>query len=102
MTLDTIKTIAIPACHKYDVKWLDIFGSFARGSETPQSDIDSLVEFENPHIRSAKRFFGLLHYFEDALNRKIDLLTTHSLKNPYFRDRVLSEKINIYNQLTQK
>ena len=48
MTLDTIKTIVIPACHEFDVKQLDIFGSFARGVETPKSDIDFLiVSFRN-------------------------------------------------------
>jgi hypothetical protein len=44
----------------------------------------------------ARRFFGLLHYLEDTLELEVDLLTTSGLKNPYFRQQVLEERVNIY------
>jgi hypothetical protein len=96
MTLEEIKKVAGPACGEFKVKKLDLFGSLARGSSSSDSDIDLLVEFENPDKQPSKRFFGLLHYLEDALGREIDLLTMNSLKNPFFRQRVLKEKVNIY------
>lgn len=96
MTLDEIKNIAIPACEKFNVKRLDIFGSFARNAETPSSDIDLLVEFDDPETKISKRFFGLLHELEDTLHCQIDLLTINSLKNPYFRRNVMNSRINIY------
>lgn len=97
MTLEEIKKVAVPACGAFKVKKLDLFGSFAHGSGSSDSDIDLLVEFEDPDLHPSKRFFGLLHYLEDALGREIDLLTMNSLKNPFFRQRVLKEKVNIYN-----
>ncbi|HEY4760979.1 MAG TPA: nucleotidyltransferase family protein [Thermoguttaceae bacterium] len=96
MTVEEIRKVAVPACNEYRVKRLDVFGSIARGTGTSGSDIDLLVEFEDPDLQPSKRFFGLLHYLEDALGHEIDLLTVSSLKNPYFRQRVLKEKVNIY------
>jgi hypothetical protein len=75
---------------------LDLFGSLARGEHVAESDVDLLVEFEEPDLQPARRFFGLLHYLEDGLRCKVDLLTVSSLKNPYFRRRVLKEKVNIW------
>jgi predicted nucleotidyltransferase len=96
--VEQIKTIAIPACDQFGVKRLDIFGSLAAGTGTPESDVDLLVEFEEPDNYPSKRYFGLLHYLEDALGREIDLLTTNSLRNPYFRERVLKERVKIYER----
>ena len=98
MNLAEIKQIAEPACHKFEVKRLDLFGSLARGEASADSDIDLLVEFANPTMQLSKRFFGLLHYLEDTLDSKVDLLTVNSLKNPYFREQVLLEKVTIYEQ----
>jgi predicted nucleotidyltransferase len=96
MTLDKIKSAALPACREFDVSRLDAFGSTVRGSSTPLSDEDLLVEFNDPDRSPAKRFFGLLHFLEDALACHVDLLTIGSLKNPYFRRRVLTERVPIY------
>ena len=57
---------------------------------------DLLVEFENPTLNPAKRYFGLLHQLEDALDCEVDLLPIGGLRNPYFRRHVLKEKITIY------
>ena len=74
MTLEEIKKVAVPACSEFKVKKLDIFGSLARGAGTPDSGVDLLVEFEDPDLQPSKRFFGLLHYLEDALGCEIALL----------------------------
>ena len=96
MNLEEIKKVVVPACSEFKVKRLDLFGSLARNAGTSDSDVDLLVEFEDPDLQPSKRFFGLLHYLEDALGCEVDLLTTNSLRNPYFRNRVLKEKVNIY------
>ncbi len=96
VTLEEIKKVAIPACREFNVKKLDIFGSLARGEVTSGSDVDLLVEFENPASSPAKRYFGLLHRLEDTLHCEVDLLTINGLRNPYLRSHVLKEKITIY------
>lgn len=96
MTLEEIKKVALLACWQFKVKRLDVFGSLARGEGNPTSDLDLLVEFEDPEQNPSKRFFGLLHHLEDTLACEVDLLTTTGLKNPYFRRQVLKERITIY------
>lgn len=96
MTLEEIKKVAEPACREFKVKRLDLFGSLARGEGTAQSDVDLLVEFEEPDVNPSKRFFGLLHHLEDILGCEVDLLTVSSLRNPFFCRRVLKERQNIY------
>jgi len=84
------------ACREFGVKRLDAFGSIARGESTDDSDLDLLVEFENPEQQPARRFFGLLHRIEDTFGCDVDLLTLRSLRNPYFRKRVMKEKVALY------
>jgi uncharacterized protein len=96
MTLEELKKVAEPACREFQVKRLDLFGSLARGGATAKSDVDLLVEFKEPDLHPAKRFFGLLHHLEDVLGCEVDLLTLSGLRNPYFRHRVLKDRVNIY------
>jgi len=96
MTLEEITKVAVPACKEFKVKRLDLFGSLARGEGTSESDVDLLVEFEEPDLQPSKRFFGLLHHLEDALGCEVDLLTVSGLKNPYFRRSVLEARVTVY------
>ena len=96
MTLEEIRKVVLPACREFKVKRLDVFGSLARGQEAGDSDIDLLVEFEEPDLHPSKRFFGLLHHLEDTFGREVDLLTVNSIRNPYLRRRVLKERMMIY------
>lgn len=95
MNIKDIKKAALPACRQFDVRRLDAFGSTARGAATSSSDVDLLVEFADPDRTPAKRFFGLLHHLEDSLGCEVDLLTTGGLRNPYFKARVLKERIPV-------
>jgi uncharacterized protein len=98
MTLAQIREAAAPACAELGVKRLDVFGSVARGQAKPLSDVDLLVEFDEPKVALHRRYFRLLHHLEDTLGHKVDLLTLDGLKNPYFRERVLRERIPIYGE----
>ena len=96
MTIDEIRKAALPVCRELKVRRLDAFGSTARGASTRSSDVDLLVEFRDPAVAPAKRFFGLLHRLEDSLGCEVDLLTLGSLRNPHFRNRVLKERVLVY------
>ncbi len=96
MKIEYIMKIALPACREFNVRRLDAFGSTARGLASSSSDVDLLVEFREPDHRPAKRFFGLLHQLEDTLGCEVDILTADSLRNPYFKARVLTERIPVY------
>ena len=98
MTLNQIREAVQPACRDFQVKRLEAFGSVTRGTAGGDSDLDLLVEFSEPETHFSRRFFGLLHSLEDRLGCDVDLLTVDSLRNPYFRQRVLREKVPLYER----
>jgi predicted nucleotidyltransferase len=69
-----------------------VFGSVARGEETPQSDVDFLVEFEEG--RTLLDLVGLRLDLCDVLERDVDVATPNSL-HPRMRDQVFSELLEI-------
>ena len=98
MTIEDIRRAVEPACRQFNVRRLDAFGSVARGTSTELSDLDLLVEFREPAVHPARRFFGLLHTIEDTLGRDVDLLAVPGLRNPYFRRQVLAERVRLYEE----
>ncbi len=96
LPLDQIREAVAPACREFNVKRLDAFGSVAKGRATHASDVDLLVEFREPVSRPARSFFGLLHRLEDTLGCEVDLLTLKSIRNPYFKERVIKERVPLY------
>jgi hypothetical protein len=89
MELEEIGYKIIPILKRYDVKRAAFFGSFVRGDQKEDSDIDILVEFEGE--KSLLDLAGLKIELEEALGRKVDVLTYNSL-HPLLRDRILQEQ----------
>lgn len=85
-------------CRRYRVRTLEVFGSAATGDFDPaRSDLDFLVDFlpaEKP--RTVPDYFGLLHALEDLFGRKVDLVMTTAVRNPYFRAGVEATRQVIY------
>ncbi len=73
------------------VRSLALFGSVARGEDRPGSDIDLLVEFNQP--TSLFELFAIRRRLEEILGRRVDLVPRDGLK-PRVRDAVLREAIN--------
>lgn len=74
---------------QYGVKGLGIFGSFARGETSEQSDVDVLVEFEKGQ-KTFDHFMDLKYYLEELLGRKVDLVTVDALR-PQMKDEILRD-----------
>ena len=75
----------------FRVKSLDLFGSVARDEATSGSDVDFLVEFNQP--TGLFGMFRLQDFLEDQLGHRVDLGTADSLK-PGLRQRILAEAIH--------
>jgi len=67
---------------QYKVNKLAIFGSYARGEETEDSDIDIFVEFEEP---VGMEFIELAIELEQILHKKVDLVSRNGIKPRYFK-----------------
>ena len=68
---------------------IGMFGSFVRGEQRPDSDIDLLVEFESGK-KTFDNFMELSFFLEEALRSKIELVTAESL-SPYIGPHILGE-----------
>ncbi len=74
---------------KYKVEKIGVFGSYARGEESRESDIDILVKFYAP---IGWEFIDLKDFLEEILERKVDLVTIKALK-PQLKDEILREVV---------
>ena len=95
MNLQTI-SIAIDSAQKYPyILKVGIFGSFARGEEGGESDVDIVLEYDD----SDEQYLDDIGYFmedvEQQINAKIDYVTLNALmrdkKPSAFRDEVLRD-----------
>ncbi|MCH5312625.1 MAG: nucleotidyltransferase domain-containing protein [Prevotella sp.] len=73
-----------------------IFGSFSRGEERPDSDVDILVNLDHDKP-VGMRFFGMWGDLERMLGREVDLVTENGLAD-YARESVERDKILIYER----
>ena len=85
-------------CRKHHVKTLELFGSAVNGKFDPAtSDLDFLVDFaEIPLGQRSKAYFGLWFGLEDLYLRKVDLVQTSAIKNPYFLKTVNENRQVVY------
>ena len=66
---------------KYPLRSMALFGSYARGEQQPDSDIDILVEFTEP---VGMEIVDLALDLEEILNHKVDIVTYNAIKNRLF------------------
>ena len=77
---------------------LDLFGSAAKGGFDPQtSDLDFVVSLDESSLADyTENYFGLAHALEHLLQRRVDLVTERSVRNPYFREVIKATRQPIY------
>ncbi len=95
-TLEEIKQLLIQnkqsVQEKYKISELGIFGSYVRGEQRQDSDLDVLIDYtEAP---SLFQLIDLEFYLSDRLQMKVDLVTKNGLK-PRIKERILSEVIYV-------
>lgn len=68
--------------------YIAIFGSYLRGEETPESDIDVLVRFSEP--KGLLELVKIQRELSESIGKKVDLVTEGSL-SPLIRDEIQRE-----------
>lgn len=76
----------------YGVVRLGVFGSYARGDQRDDSDIDIAVEMETDHI--FRKFFALERYLKENLRSPVDLGIESALK-PLAREKIMKEIVYV-------
>lgn len=88
--LDLLRAHKSRIMSQFGVAELALFGSFARGEATEDSDVDILAHFEGPATSS--QYFGVQFYIEDLLGRNVDLITSKAIRaelRPYIKREAL-------------
>ncbi len=92
--LDKAQVISFLASHKpemqerFGIVKIGLFGSYVRGEQRDNSDVDIAVEITGDRI--SDKYFGALHFLEDNLHRKVDLGLVSSIR-PEILPYVLKE-----------
>jgi len=73
LTISEIKAAVEKVAPEYPIKQVQLFGSYADGLATPESDVDVLVEFSEWPV-SAWTYCGFRQALSDFLNAKVDML----------------------------
>jgi predicted nucleotidyltransferase len=94
-TIEDICEKVRPLAMQYGVDKIALFGSYARGEQTEQSDLDFVVD--KGKIKGLQ-FYGFIGDLEDVLGMPVDLLTYSQLPNTLFMDDVLKDEVVLYEQ----
>ncbi len=98
-TIEEIARQILPVAVKYRLPGVYLFGSYARGTATAESDIDLLVDTTGTELKGLFALGDL----EEALEKSIDLITVSSLEQEArmpseveFRNAVWKERVEVY------
>ena len=90
--IEKIKEKIIPILKRNRVKRSGIFGSYARGEQNKNSDVDILIE---PNIKASLfDVAGIEISIEKELRKKVDVLTYNGI-NRYLRKKIIMEEVKI-------
>ena len=97
LKLDEIQNYVAQVAKFYDVKKVSLFGSYASGNQTPQSDIDLLVEFAKKPKSPITLFTigGIISELEELTGKDVDVVT-YPLKTDTFLE--IDKEILLYEQ----
>jgi len=101
-TIKEIADIVKPIAEQYGVEKMYLFGSYARGEATEESDVDFYVEFAQ---RIGLRYCSFISDIEEKIGKSVDVITKNALYNPAasssthcLENSILSERICVYEQ----
>lgn len=84
---------AWPELTSMGIEHLDLFGSVARGSAGPESDVDIMVHLRSPSLHA---LVEIRDFLQSLLGRKVDVLTPGALASrPRLQERLLKEAIRV-------
>ncbi len=78
----------------YSVDSIELFGSYVRGEQNNESDLDVIVTFSEPNNIDLLRFIELRLFLKDKLGVDVDLVEKDTVK-PRLRQRILEEAVSV-------
>lgn len=94
-SINEIQSCIAPIAIRYGVERVYLFGSYAKGCATSESDID--LRIDKGSLRGLFALSGMRLDICNALSKNVDLLTTNSLDDS-FRTRIQGDEVLIYER----
>jgi predicted nucleotidyltransferase len=92
-SIEQIKHIVEPIARSHGVERVMLFGSYARGDATENSDIDFHIDAGN--VKDLFALSGFMSDLEEALAKKVDVVTSGGIR-PKFYDRIKGDEVILY------
>ena len=83
-------------CSQLKVARLDLFGSGTTDEFSNESDLDFLVSFLPGQADLLGKFLALKEQLERTLKRRVDLVSSKSVKNPFFQETIERTRKNVF------
>lgn len=94
-TIEEIKEKAIPIAKSYGIQRMSLFGSYARGEATDNSDVD--IYIEKGRMRSLIQYFSFINELERQLDCHVDVVTT-GIQDKEFLKGIMEEGVLLYEE----
>ena len=105
-TISEIAERVKPVAEQYDIEKVTLFGSYARGEATEESDIDLMISYKK--ILGAFALSGIFSDFKEALSKSVDIISEKAVTSYYATDlgkklysNIKNEGILIYDRNNQ-
>ena len=92
-TLKQLKDLMKPVFRKYEINEIYLFGSYARGEATKDSDVD--IYCSKGKVRSLIDQGRLIDELEEVLKKKVDIVFDTSEMNEYFKNQIMEDMIKL-------
>ena len=93
LTIKEIKNRIRPVVEKHHIKDVYLFGSYARGEANENSDVD--IYCSSGDVDTLFKEVDLIRELEEALGKKVDVVTIGSKMHDFFRQQLEEDKIKI-------
>ncbi len=102
-TQDEIRRLIAPIAEKYKLRGVYLFGSYARGAATEESDVDLLIDTTGAEVHTLLQLAAIYCDLEDALQKRVDVVTVSALEQEArmpseqnFRNTIWNERVKLY------
>lgn len=92
-SLKQLKALIKPIFQKYEINEIYLFGSYARGEATKDSDVD--IYCSKGNVRSLIDQGRLIDELKTALNKEVDIVFDTSEMNDYFKTQIMEDMIKL-------
>lgn len=90
--IEILRRLAERIENDYKAEIIGLFGSYSRGEQSEDSDVDVLVRFGEG--ATLLDFMGLANFLEDELNLKVDIVSERAIREE-LKDQILKEVVTI-------